>query len=80
MAQIDSFYMHGTDGRMVLFYRPKGREVVYYMGDQKASYIQQEDVYCIQYNGSPEVSSGYHCDEFQTFAAAKSVFDEMEIE
>lgn len=75
---LSTFYKHGSNGRVNLFFRPKG--FAYFYGRHLYSAMAEKSHWIVQWEGSPEFDSGYASYEFADRLSAEKLFEEMEAE
>ena len=73
-----TFYKHGSNGRVNLFFRPKNFRYLY--GQYSYPAIAEKSHWIVQWEGSPEFDSGYASYEFADRVSAEKLFAEMEAE
>lgn len=75
-----SFYKHGSNGRVNLFFRPKGLDYIFHGDCRMISLRAMESQWIIQWDGEPEYDSGYSESRFTDYASAIDAFGQMETE
>ena len=73
-----SFYKHGSEGRVNLFFRPEGLD--YFYGREMYPAIAERSYWIIQWEGNPGFDSGYSKSKFADYASAIDAFGQMETE
>jgi hypothetical protein len=74
---MQSFYRHGSNGRVNLFFRQEGFRYKVACEQQLYPAIAEKSYWIVQWEGSPEFDSGYASYEFATRLSAEKLFDEM---
>lgn len=74
---IATYPVHGSGGDMVLFFRAKGTE--YFSRSYGYDIVAEDDAFIIQWEGFPEVDSGYHTLEFASEEEALTAYERMEV-
>ena len=75
---MQSFYRHGSNGRVNLFFRQEGCR--YKVGQELYPATAEKSHWIVQWEGSPEFDSGYVSYEFANRHGAEKLFAEMEAE
>jgi len=75
-----SFYKHGSNGKVNLFFRQEGFRYKVACEQQLYPAIAEKSHWIIQWDGSPEFDSGYASYEFAGRLSAEKLFAEMEAE
>jgi len=75
---MSSFYKHGSDGTMNLFFRPKSLD--YFVGRDMSPALAEKSYWIIQWEGNPNWDSGYSEWKFADYASAIETFEGMEQE
>jgi len=75
-----TFYRHGSDGTVNLFYRPEGTNYIFQVGQSMLPASAEKSQWIIQWDGNPEYDSGYMQYTFTDKASAVREFAKMEQE
>ena len=75
-----SFYRHGSNGHVNLFYRPEGLDYFVAVGTETYPASAEKSQWIIQWDGNPEYDSGYMQYTFTDEKSATVAFAEMEQE